>query len=55
MVEFLSMGGYAQYVWTAFGVSFVALVSLYLLTRSAFRKATERTRRYVHAMQGERS
>jgi len=49
------MGGYAQYVWTAFGVSFVALVSLYVFTRSAFRKAAQRTRRYVHATQGEQS
>ncbi len=55
MADFLSMGGYAKYVWTAFGVSFVALVSMYWFSRSAFHKAQQRTRRYVHALQGESS
>lgn len=27
MAEFLAMGGYAQYVWTAFGVSAIVLVA----------------------------
>lgn len=27
MAEFLAMGGYAQFVWTAFGVSAIVLVA----------------------------
>ena len=51
MADFFDMGGYAMYVWPAFGVSFTALAVLYWLTRNSLRKATQRTHRYVLAMQ----
>jgi heme exporter protein D len=55
MSEFLAMGGYAQYVWTAFGVSFFALLALYWMTQRTFRQAQQRTRRFVQSMQDDRS
>jgi heme exporter protein CcmD len=53
MTEFFSMGGYAAYVWSSFGVSLVALILLYWRTRIALSKATERARRFIQAAPGE--
>ena len=55
MSEFLSMGGYAEYVWTAFGVSFSALLALYWMTQRSFRLAQQRTRRFVQSKQDDHS
>lgn len=33
MTEFLEMGGYARYVWLAFGITFVVLTGMVVLTR----------------------
>ena len=30
--EFLLMGGYASYVWSAFGLTFVSMIALLLLS-----------------------
>ena len=35
--DFLSMGGYAQYVWPAFAVAAVVLVALLVVSRRALR------------------
>ena len=53
MTEFFAMGGYAAYVWGAFGVSLAALAILFWMTRNALRNATERARRFVRSSQGE--
>jgi len=53
MSEFLSMGGYAVYVWTAFFVSFFALLMLYLMTQSGFIKAQKRARRFILSKQDD--
>ena len=36
--EFLILGGYGQFVWTAFIFSFVSCLYLYLKTRVAYKK-----------------
>ncbi|CZF77231.1 transcriptional regulator [Grimontia sp. AD028] len=36
--EFLAMGGYAGYVWGAFGITFVAMAWVALATRFTRRK-----------------
>lgn len=42
MAEFFAMGGYAAYVWSAFGLSVVAMVGLlWLSVASARRSARE--------------
>ena len=37
-MDFLAMSGYAQYVWSAFGITLFALLLLWLLTRASHRR-----------------
>ena len=39
MSEFLSMGGYAQYVWPAFAVTLVVLIWMAVVSFSEYRRA----------------
>ena len=39
MSGFWAMGGYAIYVWPAYGISFLALAGAVLLTIRAYRRA----------------
>ena len=39
MSDFLAMGGYAAYVWPAYGISFVALGALALVSWRAMKRA----------------
>lgn len=39
ITETLAMSGYGNYVWTAFGVSLLALLILYLGSRKRLQKA----------------
>lgn len=39
MSEILSMSGYGGYVWSAFGVVFVVLLGLFLMSRTRLKKA----------------
>ena len=50
LANFLSMGGYAAFVWSAFAVAAVVMVALFLVSRRSLR-ADERT---LEALQGER-
>ena len=50
LAEFLSMGGYAVFVWPAFAVTAVVMVALFIESRRTLR-ADERT---LEALQGER-
>ncbi len=43
--EFVTMGGYARYVWPAYGVVFVVLVFAVWQTRRGFRRALARALR----------
>ena len=42
MSEFLAMGGYALYVWGAYGVTFAVLLIEILLLRNRAQKAGSR-------------
>ncbi len=39
MSEFLAQGGYGFYIWSSFGISFIALAAAAYYTLSAYRKA----------------
>lgn len=39
MMNFLHMGGYAFYVWSAYSVAFIVLIANVLLSRKQRRKA----------------
>ena len=41
MSDFLAMGGYAQFVWSAFGVTALVLVANILAARKRFRVTLE--------------
>lgn len=42
MTEFLAMGGYAAYVWSAFAIAAILLVGLFLQSRrTVLRRAAE--------------
>jgi heme exporter protein D len=42
MSAFLNMGGYAAYVWPAYGISALGLIAATMLTLRAYRKAKAR-------------
>lgn len=42
MMHFLTMGGYAAYVWPAYGITFIGIASALLLTVRAYRRAKSR-------------
>lgn len=39
MGEFLSMGGYAGYVWPVYGLAFVVMLGLFIDSRLRLKKA----------------
>jgi heme exporter protein D len=47
MGEFLAMGGYAQYVWTAFGVTFLIVIGNVVAARRRWRTTREQLSRRV--------
>ncbi len=53
MQEFFYMGGYAQWVWSVYGLAAVALISVLVWTRSTL-KAREREFEALKARRGER-
>ena len=52
MMEYLAMGGYAKYVWPAYGVSLVVLASTVWLVKRSFTATRQRVMRQVHSMDG---
>jgi heme exporter protein D len=42
MTAFLSMGGYAAFVWPAYGVSAVGIAAAILITARSYRRAKSR-------------
>lgn len=42
MTEFLEMGGYAKYVWSAFGLTLGVLVANIVVARQQFRSVRAR-------------
>ena len=49
--EFLDMGGYARYVWSAFGLSLVVLSATVWFTKRSLAATRERLRRRLHSQQ----
>jgi len=49
MMEFLSMGGYARYVWGAYGVSLAVIVAMLWLTRRHFNLTREMLLRRIRS------
>ena len=45
MQEFFNMGGYAAYVWSAFGITMLVLVLNVILARRHHRNAATHARR----------
>ncbi|MFO1427616.1 MAG: heme exporter protein CcmD [Steroidobacteraceae bacterium] len=52
MSTFLSMGGYAQFVWPSYALTFLAVFVNIAIARRAHRAALEEARRRI-AIQGE--
>jgi heme exporter protein D len=51
MTEFLAMGGYAPYVWTAYGAALVVLVALTVATL-ARRRSSRRSLEALELLRG---
>ena len=54
MSEFLQMGGYAPYVWSAYGITLVTLVLNVWWIRRLHRRALEQARNAVERGAGAR-
>lgn len=50
MMHFLAMGGYGQFVWSAYGVSAAALAATVVITLRAYSRAAAQ----LHRMQKEK-
>ena len=55
MTEFLSMGGYAPYVWTAYGITLVVIVLNVWSARRRHLQALSRVRRMTITEARERT
>jgi heme exporter protein D len=42
IVDFLAMGGYAGFVWSAFAVTFIVVIALAVSSRRALKRAEAR-------------
>ena len=49
MGEFIEMGGYGSYVWSAFGLSFTVLLATVWLTKRGLRQTRERLARRLQS------
>ncbi|MFQ5634902.1 MAG: heme exporter protein CcmD [Gammaproteobacteria bacterium] len=54
MVEFLAMGGYAEFVWSAFGLAVVTLVYNLVSARRRMRTALENAALNARRIRGDR-
>jgi heme exporter protein CcmD len=54
MTDFLDMGGYAQYVWGAFGISCVVLTATVWLTKRSLNQTLKHLRGRVVAQNNKR-
>ena len=49
VAEFLDMGGYARYVWSAFGISLTVLTLTVWLTRRSLHQTRQRLARRLRS------
>ncbi len=54
MIEFLAMDGYAKYVWSAFGFSFIVLVATVYLNKRNLASTRQRVLRRIQSMEGNK-
>jgi heme exporter protein D len=47
MSSFLSMGGYARWVWSAFGLTAVVLLANIVVARQSYRRSVQEVRAWV--------
>lgn len=52
MADFLSMGGYGAYVWSAFGISLLALMLLFGVSWSDSRRRARELERWQRRADG---
>lgn len=52
MMEFLAMGGYARYVWSAFGLSFAVIIAMLWFTRRHFNLTRQSLLRQIRSTEG---
>lgn len=52
MSDFLAMGGYAQWVWSAFGLTLLVLVANLIAAAHRYRQAIERLRGQAERVTG---
>lgn len=55
MIEFLAMGGYARYVWSAFGISFAVLIAMLWLTRRSLAQTKQTLLRRLRSNEGQQA
>lgn len=49
MAEFIHMGGYGSYVWSAFGLTFVVLLATVWLTKRSLQQTRDRLARRLRS------
>jgi len=49
LAEFFEMGGYARYVWSAWGISAAALIATVVLTHASLRSTQAKLRRRLQS------
>ncbi len=52
MGDFLAMGGYAQWVWSAYGLALVVLTANVIAASRRYRQAIERLRKRMDGQPG---
>ncbi|NND54915.1 MAG: heme exporter protein CcmD [Gammaproteobacteria bacterium] len=52
MAEFFDMGGYARYVWSAWGISAVVLLGTVIAVRASLRTTREQLRSRLQSRAG---
>ena len=52
MIEFLAMGGYAKYVWSAFGISLLVLFAAVYLNKRYLAGTQQRVLRRILSQEG---
>ena len=55
LAEFFAMGGYAGFIWPAYGIAALVLIGLLVVSLHQLRQARETLRRYDSQPGGDRS
>jgi heme exporter protein D len=55
LAEFFAMGGYAGFIWPAYGIAALVLIGLLVVSLHQLRQARETLRRYASQPGSDRS